>query len=77
MSSNIQHIAEQANMVSTTSDQTAHAATDGGKAVNIAIEQMSHIEQSVISSAQVVTVLGERSKEIGQIVDTIAGIASN
>lgn len=75
MSSNIQHIADQANMVSTTSDQTAHAANDGGKAVNIAIEQMSHIEQSVISSAQVVTILGERSKEIGQIVDTIAGIA--
>lgn len=75
MSSNIQHIAQQANMISTTSDQTAHVASDGGKAVDIAIQQMSHIEQSVISSAQVVTILGERSKEIGQIVDTIAGIA--
>ena len=75
MSSNIQHIAHQANMVSTTSDQTAHVANNGGRDVDIAIKQMNAIEQSVISSAQVVTILGERSKEIGQIVDTIAGIA--
>lgn len=75
ISSSIQHIAEQANMVSATSDRTATIAQEGGSAVNTAVEQMHHIESTVISSAQVVTVLGERSKEIGQIVDTIAGIA--
>ena len=75
ISSSIQHIAEQANMVSATSDQTASIAKDGGASVNTAIEQMQHIENTVISSAQVVSELGERSKEIGQIVDTIAGIA--
>ena len=37
---------------------------------------MAHIEDSVTNSAQVVTKLGERSKEIGQIVDTISGIAA-
>lgn len=36
---------------------------------------MGKIEATVNSSAQVVTKLGERSKEIGQIVDTISGIA--
>jgi len=75
MSASIQHIAEQANMVSAASEQTAHTAKDGGRAIDSAINQMLHIEKAVISSAQVVTVLGERSKEIGQIVDTIAGIA--
>lgn len=75
ISSSIQHIAEQANMVSATSDHTASIAKDGDTAVTTAIEQMQHIENTVISSAQVVTLLGERSKEIGQIVDTIAGIA--
>ncbi|MBP2651690.1 MAG: mcpB 7 [Firmicutes bacterium] len=37
---------------------------------------MGQIEQTVNTSAQVVTKLGQRSKEIGQIVDTISGIAS-
>jgi len=36
---------------------------------------MASIEQTVLSSAGVVANLGERSKEIGQIVDTISGIA--
>jgi methyl-accepting chemotaxis protein len=36
---------------------------------------MAQIEQTVNNSSQVVAKLGERSKEIGQIVDTIAGIA--
>jgi len=44
-------------------------------AVEKAITQMGHIEESVIRSAHVVAKLGERSKQIGQIVDTISGIA--
>ena len=36
---------------------------------------MSSIERTVNNSAQVVAKLGERSKEIGQIVATISGIA--
>ncbi len=37
---------------------------------------MARIEDTVNTSASVVAKLGERSKEIGQIVDTISGIAS-
>ena len=37
--------------------------------------QMNNIEMTVSRSAQVVTKLGENSKEIGQIVETISGIA--
>ena len=36
---------------------------------------MTNIEKTVTNSAKVVVKLGERSKEIGQIVDTISGIA--
>ncbi len=75
MSAGIQHVAANANEVSSVADKTTSAANQGGKAVDAAMSQMVSIEQSVSSSARVVTKLGERSKEIGQIVDTISGIA--
>ena len=57
------------------SSQAAEKAVDGSKAVDKAVSQMAQIEQTVNTSAQVVAKLGDRSKEIGQIVDTISGIA--
>ena len=75
MSAGIQQVAANANEVSSVTDKTTSAANEGGKAVDAAISQMVSIEQSVSSSAEVVTKLGERSKEIGQIVVTISGIA--
>ena len=44
-------------------------------AVGRAVTQMASIERTVNNSAQVVAKLGERSKEIGQIVSVISGIA--
>ena len=75
MSAGIQQVAINTNEVSSMADKTTRAAHEGDKAVDDAVSQMRIIEQSVSSSAQVVTRLGERSKEIGQIVDTISGIA--
>ncbi|MBP2637229.1 MAG: methyl-accepting chemotaxis sensory transducer [Firmicutes bacterium] len=75
MSASIQQVAANANEVAGQSALAAARATEGNKSVNKAVTQMASIEQTVTSSAQVVTKLGERSKEIGQIVDTIAGIA--
>lgn len=75
MSASIQQVAANANAVTVVADKTASAAKQGDKAVDTAIDQMEQIESSVSSSAQVVAKLGERSKEIGQIVDTISGIA--
>ncbi|MBP2630450.1 MAG: mcpB 2 [Firmicutes bacterium] len=76
MSAGIQQIATNSSKVSDASNKTANAAQDGKKAVSAAISQMGSIEKSVASSAAVVMKLGERSNEIGQIVDTISGIAS-
>ncbi len=51
------------------------AATGGNDSVDSAIKQMNHIQVTVDDSAKVVSELGERSKEIGNIVETIANIA--
>ncbi|WP_378956988.1 methyl-accepting chemotaxis protein [Pelosinus sp. sgz500959] len=75
IATNIQQAAVNANQVSEQSAQAANKAKIGNLSINKAINQMSQIEQTVTASAQVVTGLGERSKEIGQIVDTISGIA--
>lgn len=51
------------------------AAQKGSIAVDTTIQQMNNIEEKVTNSALLIGILGERSKSIGQIVDTISGIA--
>ena len=75
MSAGIQQIAANANEVSDQSAQAADKAKNGDKEVEKAVSQMKQIEDTVNTSARVVVKLGERSREIGQIVDTISGIA--
>ncbi len=76
MSTEFEQVAHNANTVSDMVDKTTNAANHGNKAVEAAINQMQNIEKSVSDSAQVVTKLGARSEEIGQIIDTISGIAA-
>ncbi|SEJ17251.1 methyl-accepting chemotaxis protein [Propionispira arboris] len=71
----IRDVSKNANETATKSGNAAAVAQSGGESVTKAIEQMNRIEKATNDSVQVVTVLGERSKEIGQIVDTISGIA--
>lgn len=75
MSADLQQAAAGANAVASKSIKAAEKATEGGKSVATAVAQMTSIQASVNSSAQVVAKLGDRSKEIGQIVNTISGIA--
>ena len=75
MSQNIYRAADNASAVSEQSIKAVDTAQEGGRAVKSAVQQMLDIEHTVSSSAMVVAQLGERSKEIGQIVDTISGIA--
>lgn len=75
ISATTQNVAANANEVALQSAEAAAKAREGGKSAVQAIEQMRSIEQTVNTSAEVVAKLGERSKEIGQIVDAIAGIA--
>ncbi|SMD11805.1 methyl-accepting chemotaxis protein [Sporomusa malonica] len=75
MSMSIKQVAGNANAVAEESVNATNKATDGGKTVEKAITQMKAIEQSVQAVAEAVTKLSDQSKEIGQIVDTISGIA--
>lgn len=75
MSASVQQIAANANEVSEQSALAADKANEGNISVDKAVKQMIYIEKTVSTSAEVVAKLGERSIEIGQIVDTISGIA--
>jgi methyl-accepting chemotaxis protein len=75
MSASLEQVAATANEVAGQSSQAVDKASEGNKSVHKAVNQMTQIEQTVNTSAKVVADLGERSKEIGQIVATISGIA--
>lgn len=75
MSAGVQQVATNTNLAAAKAGQAAETAKEGGESVEKAINQMLQIEQAVNNSAQVVVKLGGRSVEIGQIVDTISGIA--
>jgi methyl-accepting chemotaxis protein len=75
MTAQVRQIAFNADSTTTVSKQTAAAAQKGGEAIEAAIKQMTTIDQTVAESSAVISALGERSKEIGQIVNTIAAIA--
>nr|WP_092070558.1 methyl-accepting chemotaxis protein [Dendrosporobacter quercicolus]NSL48293.1 cache domain-containing protein [Dendrosporobacter quercicolus DSM 1736]SDM12052.1 methyl-accepting chemotaxis sensory transducer with Cache sensor [Dendrosporobacter quercicolus] len=75
MAQNIDRIVAKVKDVASGTQKSAGVAGDGGKAIQSAITQMANIEKTVKDSAAVVVKLGTRSQEIGQIVNTIAGIA--
>lgn len=75
MSLAIEQIVRNTESVSATSDKTANAASHGSEAVKKAVNQMVVIENTVVNSANVVAKLGESSKAVGQIVNTITMIA--
>lgn len=75
LSTGTEQIAASSNQVAEQSSQAADKAKEGSASVEKAVSQMHHIEQTINNSAEVVAKLGEGSKEIGQIVDAISGIA--
>ena len=79
---NTEKITNYIKAVSTDTEATAAdaekalmTANEGTQIMFSTIEQMKVIEDTTQRSSTVVSTLGERSKEIGQIVDTISGIA--
>ncbi|QJW47103.1 methyl-accepting chemotaxis protein [bacterium BFN5] len=75
MSAGIQQVAANSSSVASVSDKANHAAVNGRKSLEKAVGQIQSIETTVAYSAKVVAKLGERSQEIGQIIDTISNIA--
>lgn len=75
ISADVQQAAGSSDHIASQSVSATEKANSGNLVIDKAVIQMTHIEQVVNQSAQVVGKLGARSNEIGKIVDTIAGIA--
>lgn len=71
----VKEIETNAQQVAQNSEAAAAKAEQGNTSVDEVVGKMKAAETTVQSSAALVERLGERSQEIGQIVDTISGIA--
>ena len=65
----------EAQKVAENSNSAAQEAASGSGEVASSVSQIKNVEHTVQETAELVDKLGERSKEIGMIVDTISGIA--
>lgn len=71
----ISHISQNMKTVTQQAEQTSRKAADGNKVVNQALGQMDLINTRVGAAAQVVNLLGEKSKTIDEIISLITSIA--
>ncbi len=75
MSASIQQVASSSQKMAQNATDVVATGEEGRKAVGKAASQMSAIRDTVDKSAGAVKNLGERSQEIGRIVEVITGIA--
>lgn len=75
ISDDIDSLADNASMIFDKTLHTAEKTKSGKDIVGKVITQMETIEESVTASSELVGSLGQRSKQIGEIVDTISSIA--
>ena len=66
----------KSNVMQQAAENSRQGAEEGQAAVVTAVAQMERISRQMAESARVVIGLGERSQEIGQIVDTITDITA-
>jgi methyl-accepting chemotaxis protein len=76
MSQTTQRMAENANAATQTSVEATRAAVKGGTAVAETIKGMQRIRSTVQSTGKKIKGLGERSLEIGAIIEVINEIAT-
>ena len=75
MSHTVLDVARNAGSISQSAGETAATAREGGSVVNRAVDEVKEIALTVNDSAQFVKSLGDRSKQIGEIVGVINDIA--
>ncbi|MGE7695145.1 methyl-accepting chemotaxis protein [Lysinibacillus sp. NPDC094177] len=76
MVQDVQTIAKNSTNVSEAAIQADQITVDGNDIITTAVQQMNAIQTSISSLSNVISGLGERSTEIGQIVEVITGIAA-
>jgi methyl-accepting chemotaxis protein len=74
MTKAVEDVASDSNTAKDTSSQASEIAGVGRESVEESVKMMKQIHETVNSSANVISELGERSKEISQIVDVITNI---
>lgn len=75
ISKGMEQVASSIRLVADLSSITTQKAEVGNQVVTQTIQQMNSVQQQVQDTALVVNLLGEKSKEIGQIVELITQIA--
>jgi len=75
ISQSIQNVASSAYKMAEMAEEANASSTDGAQTVKETIEGMERIRERVAISSRAVNEMGERSKQIGAIVETIDEIA--
>ena len=75
MSQTVVDIAKNASNIATAATDATKTAQDGGDIVNKSVHEVKAIADTVSETAKMVSSLGERSKQIGEIVSVINDIA--
>ncbi|HZK85805.1 MAG TPA: HAMP domain-containing methyl-accepting chemotaxis protein [Desulfosporosinus sp.] len=75
LAASAQQVAENAEVVSQSSDRAAQAAELGAVQAENAVHKIEQIRDVSVQTAEAIFRLGDQSKQIGQIVDVIKGIA--
>ncbi|MDF2568779.1 MAG: mcpB 6 [Sporomusa sp.] len=75
MVDSIGNTSRAAHSVAAASEQSERAAETGSNQIGLAVTKMSQIQEDVNQATQMIHALGDKSRQIGQIVDVITGIA--
>ncbi|WP_010677698.1 methyl-accepting chemotaxis protein [Bacillus timonensis] len=75
MATGVQQIAGSAQQVTSSALETTEKASEGRQSIKTVVNQMSSINDTFTELSGVVKGLGQRSVEIGQIIEVITGIA--
>ncbi|MFM1651703.1 methyl-accepting chemotaxis protein [Brevibacillus sp. B_LB10_24] len=76
MAMGIQRIAEASSLAAETSEASARSAQSGNTSLALAVDEMEAIHGSSREAVSLVTLLGQRSQEIGSIVEMITEISA-
>lgn len=76
MNEGIQNIAKASTKVAHLSEESMKEAKQGNKTMNDVKKQMNEIDRTVEQTSHMVQTLGDRSEEIGKIVELITAIAN-
>lgn len=75
MALGVQKIADSSSKLSDSANGVADQAVKGNEQITVAVNQMGHIENSVVSTGKLIEGLNQRSEQIGGVIDLISGIS--